>query len=206
MKRYFPILFLLICLPVTAQKHTEQVIEAGNIEKIVFSSDEIYRIRIKAVAGDEIRIFSDTEGEYFNNISLDSEVRSNTLYLSSRYREILQSGYDKLSAHKVFSMEVTLEVPEGILAEISSNLASVHLTGDFESILVQLNSGSCYFDDFTGDAVINTYDGNITGTVSSAKFQATSRHGEVDVPQSHSGNHKMVLTSINGNIKVSETK
>lgn len=206
MKKFLLILFLLIYLPVTAQKHTEQVIEAGDIEKIVFSSDEVYRIRIKAVEGDNIRIFSDTEGEYFNNISLDSEVRSNTLYLSSRYREILQSGYDKLSAHKVFSMEVTLEVPEGILAEINSNVASVHLTGEFESILVQLNSGSCYFENFTGDAVINTYDGNIAGTVSSAKYKATSRHGEVDVPQNPSGSHKMVLTSINGNIKVSETK
>lgn len=193
-------------MPVTGQKHTEEIIEAENIEKIIFSSNEVYRIRIRTVTGNVIKISSDAEGEYFNNISLDTEVRSKTLYLSSRYREILQSGYDKLSAHKVFSMEVTLEIPEGITAEINSNLASVYITGTYDSILVQLNSGSCFLKDFSGAAVVNTYDGNIVGNVTSGNFEAASRHGEIDVPKNTFGSHKLVLTSINGNIKVSETK
>lgn len=206
MKYILTFLLILMFLPLSAQKHIEQVIEAGNIEKLSFLSDEIYSVQIKAVAGEQIRITTDTEGEYFNNISLNAEVRDKTLFLSSRYREILQSGYDKLSAHKVFSMEVTLEIPEGMLVEVNSNVASVYLSGNFEGILVQLTSGSCYLQDFTGDAVINTYDGNITGNVSSGEIAATSRHGEVNIPKNSRGNHKMVLTSINGNIKLSETK
>lgn len=193
-------------LPVTAQKHTEQVIDAENIERIVFSGDEIYSVRIKAVTGEEIRIFSDTEGEYYNNISLDHEIRNKTLYLNSRYREILRSGYDKLSAHKVYAMEVIVEIPEHLTVEIKSNLASIYVSGAFKNILAQLNSGSCYFLNFIGNAVVNTYAGNILGSVSPAEYEVNSRHGQVNVPENTRGIHKMVLTSINGDIKLSETK
>lgn len=206
MKFTLSLLLILTFLPVTAQKHSEQVIEAKNIEKIFFSSDEIYSVRIKTVEGEQIRILSDAEGEYFNNISLDHEIMNKTLYLSSRYREILQSGYDKLSAHKVFSMEVIVEMPSEMTVEIKSNLASVYVTGSYKNVLVQLNSGSCFFSNFTGDAVVNTYAGNISGSVFPAEYEVNSRHGQVSVPKNTFGTHKMVLTSINGDIKLSETK
>lgn len=196
----------LLWFPVMAQKHVEHVIEAGEIQKIILSSDEIYRIDVKTIPGEQIRISTDAEGEYFNEINLDLETREHTLYLNSRYREILQSGFDKLSAHKVFSMEVALQIPEGMVVEITSNVASAFLAGSYEHILIQLKKGSCYLKDFKGSAVINTYDGNIWGTAINFAAEANSRHGKVGVPQNPYGIHKMVLTSINGDIKLSETK
>lgn len=196
----------LLWFPVMAQKHVEHVIEAGEIQKIILSSDEIYRIDVKTIPGEQIRISTDAEGEYFNEINLDLETREHTLYLNSRYREILQSGFDKLSAHKVFSMEVALQIPEGMVVEITSNVASAFLAGSYEHILIQLKKGSCYLEDFKGSAVINTYDGNIWGTAINFAAEANSRHGKVGVPQNPYGIHKMVLTSINGDIKLSETK
>lgn len=196
----------LLWFPVMAQKHVEHVIEAGEIKKIVLSSDEIYRIDVKTIPGEQIRVSTDAEGEYFNEINLDLETREHTLYLNSRYREILQSGFDKLSAHKVFSMEVALQIPEGMVVEINSNVASAFLAGSYEHILIQLKKGSCYLKDFKGSAVINTYDGNIWGTAINFAAEANSRHGKMQVPQNTYGIHKMVLTSINGDIKLSETK
>ncbi|NJW52878.1 hypothetical protein [Salinimicrobium oceani] len=206
MKLLFSIVLTFLFFSANAQKHTEEVIDAKGITRIVFSSDEVFRIHLKAIPGDEIKITSHTEGEYYNNISLDTEVQSNTLQVSSRYREMLQGGFDKLSAHKVFSMEVTLEVPINMIAEVTSNLASVYISGDFEHVLVQLNSGSCYFKDFNGDAVVNTFNGNILGDVAAGNFEAESRHGVVNVPENTQNGHKMVITSINGNIKLTETK
>ncbi|WP_029038143.1 hypothetical protein [Salinimicrobium xinjiangense] len=205
MKFIFPILFL-IYLPVKAQKTTQHSFEADDIQKIVLAGDEIYRIELKSVKGDQIRIFASTEGEYYNNISLDHEIKEQSLFINSRFREILQNGYDKLSAHKVFSMEVTVEIPQGMALEISSNIANVYITGAFENVLIQLKSGSCQFSDYSGEAVVNTYTGNITGEVAPAEFEVSSRHGEVQVPPNTYGMHKMVLTSINGDIKLSETK
>ncbi len=206
MKFYLFSFFLLFFFSVSAQKVTREVISADNIEKISLSGDEIFKVSFSTASGKEIVITTHTEGEYFNDISLDAELRDETLFLQSRYRESLQNGYDKLSAHKVFSMEVELEIPKNMIIEVNSNVASVYLTGIYEQVIVQLKNGSCYLEDFSGDAVINTYDGNILGTARSINAEAKSRNGEVEIPNILHGNHKMVLTSINGDIKISETK
>ena len=206
MKVIFSIFFLFFLLPVAAQKHTVQVLDGRGIGKILLSSDEIYNIRISSHPGKEIKIITDAEGEYYNDISLDVERRDQTLFLNSRFREILQSGYDKLSAHKVFSMEVVLQIPEGLEVEVNSNVASVFLKGDYKNILIQLKTGSCYFENFEGAAVVKTYEGNITGGAKNFISEANSRHGQVEVPQNSYGIHKMVLTSINGDIKLTQTK
>ncbi|MEG9327642.1 hypothetical protein SAMN04488034_101628 [Salinimicrobium catena] len=204
--KYFLITFLLLSFSGRSQKATTRTIDAGDIESIVLNSEEIYKVSISTVPGNVISISSKTEGEYFNNISLDEKVRDNTLYLESRFRKILQSGFDKLSAHKVFAMELELKIPENMRVEIRSNVASVFMEGDYDEVLIQLKSGSAYLEDFQGDAVINTYNGNIEVETQNTLVEAESRHGAVAVPDSVVGNYSLKLMSINGNIKVRETK
>ncbi len=206
MRSIFFVLIFFFFFTASAQKRSYDIVDAKDIQKIVFSGDEVYKINVETVSDKEIRIFSKTEGEYYNQISIDTDIRDGTLYLSSRYNENLQGGYDKLSAHKVYSMEVKLEIPEGMIFSVNSNIASVLLSGSYESVLIQLKTGSCYFDNFEGNAVVNTYDGNIFGDAKSFNLEASSRNGEVNIPENSSGIHKMVLTSINGNIKLSENK
>lgn len=206
MKAFLFSFFLIFLNSASAQKMTREIMDAKDLEKIVLASDEIFRITIRAYTGKDVVITTRTEGEYYNEIGLESELQQKTLFLNSTYREILQSGYDKLSAHKIFSMEVELEIPIDMEVEIRSNLASVYLSGKYERVLVQLKSGSCYFDDFEGDAVVNTFNGNILGNAHHINAEAHSRHGEVQLPKINRGNSKMVLTSINGNIKLSESK
>ncbi|WP_029033902.1 hypothetical protein [Salinimicrobium terrae] len=206
MKSYLLSFFLICFLSASAQKVTHDLISAARIEKIVFSGDEIFKISIGTGLEKKVVITTRTEGEYFNVISLDADLQNQTLFLTSRYRKVLQNGYDKLSTHKVISMEVELEIPEGMVVEIISNLASVYISGAYDAVLVELKNGSCYLKDFTGNAVINTFDGNILGTANRIDLQAASRHGTVEVPQTIKGNNKMELTSIHGDIKITETK
>ncbi len=190
------------------QKDTRKTFDASEIERIVLSGDQIFRITASTSPEKTIEVRTHSEGEYFNDISFDSRIADGTLFLDSRFREILESGYDKLSAHKVFSMEVEMMVPEGIELVVNSNLASVFLSGAFAEVLVQLSSGSCYLSAFSGDATVNTFGGNIEiGTdLTKASITADSRHGTVEVPSATEGKNKIVLTSIHGNIKVHKTK
>lgn len=206
MKKFIFSLSLLLSVSVHAQKETTQVLEAGNLNTIILNSDEIYKVTVTTAPAHSITIKTKADGEYFNDINLESEVLQNTLFLKSRFREVLQSGFDKLSAHKVFAMEVELEIPEEMTLEIKSNVASVFMKGNYEQVLIQLKTGSAFLEDFKGDAVINTYDGNIELETQNAQFEANSRHGNVSVPDSSQGANRIKLTSINGNIKVQETK
>lgn len=206
MKKVTLIILLFCCHGLIAQKQTERLIDAAKLERIVLQSDEIYRITVSTAPVETISIKSRADGEYYNNISLDTEVVGKQLFLKSRFREILQSGFDKLSAHKVFAMEIELVIPEAIKLEVNSNVASVYISGIYDRVLVQLKGGSCYLKNFSGDALINTFDGNIEVVTRAAKIEADSRHGKIEIPENSSGIYNISLNSINGNIKVQETK
>lgn len=187
------------------QKETSEVIDAKGVKSIVISSDEVFRINLSTAPG-AIRIKTRADGEYSNDIYLDSEINGEVLLLTSRFREILKGGYDKLSAHKVFAMEVELVIPENLTVEIESNLASVKGSGDFKKLFIELKSGYCQLEDFTGDATINTYDGHVLIQTVNAKVEADSRHGSVNIPDNNFGQHTIKVTSINGNITVHNPK
>lgn len=206
MKTLLSLCILLLSSGLHAQKETVETMDAGGITSIVFSADEIFKIHVTTAPVKSISIKTHSDGEYYNRISLDSQILGQSLVLSSRFREILQSGYDKLSAHKVFAMEVFLEVPNDLSVDIRSNLASAYVSGDYASLLIQLESGSCYLEDLTADATVNTHNGNIFLEAEDAHVSAKSRHGEVLLSEWNSGSHKIVLSSINGNIKVVNTK
>lgn len=185
-----------------AQRNTQQSIDASSLKTIQINSDEVFLITIHAVPSEEITIRTHSEGEYFNNIILSSEVEGDMLKLTSEYPERLAGGFDKLSAHKVFSLEVELNIPENMNVEIRSNIASLVAEGSFERIFADLNQGYCKLLDFEGQALINTYKGDITVDANSGIIDAHSRHGKVETPEFLTGRNPLKLTSIDGNITV----
>lgn len=205
MRSFLVFVILFFGISAFAQKETSSTIDANGIRAISIRSDEVFKIRISTAPVQTITIKTRADGEYYNNISLDSQVNGETLVLTSRFREILQSGFDKLSAHKVFAMEVELEVPEGLSVEIISNLASVLANGEYERLFVQLKSGFCSLKEFSGDAVVNTFDGDVEAETSNARVEASSRHGTVNIVTDADGQHTIKITSINGNINVKKT-
>lgn len=202
MKLIISSLFFLLFLQVYAQKDTSQQIDAQDVKIINIDTDEVFKINIKTTKTDFILISTHAEGEYSNDIALNSEVKENSLFLRTQFREILQSGFDKLSAHKVFSLELTIEIPENLQVVIKSNIASVEAAGHYEFLQIQLNSGYCELSSFVGDALINTLNGRISIQTTDATVTATSRNGEVNVKSNLSGKHQITANSINGAILV----
>lgn len=179
-----------------------RIFDAENISSVFLNSDEVYEIKVSAIPGNEIKVKTHSGGEYFNDIGLDAEIKENKLILTSKFRDKLQGGFDKLSAHKVFAIKVFLEVPFHLYIDIVSNLATVYATGNYEKIVVQLKSGSCFLQDFSGNALINTFDGNIEVETKNAIVEAYSRNGKVKIRQKFYGKNKLKLSSIDGDIIV----
>lgn len=205
MKFLLAFLIFFITIFAFAQKDTSKQLDAKDIKSIYIDTDEVFKIILKTSSNsDIISISSHSEGEYFNDIALDTEVRENSIYLSTKFREILKSGFDKLSAHKVFSLEITLEIPEELEVYVKSNIASVEAEGVYDFIQVQLNSGYCNLSNFQGNALVNTYNGAITIQTTDATVTAFSRNGKVSLPLVVSGKNVINATSINGNISIVE--
>ena len=202
MKRILLLLLVMSGSYVTAQKNTREIISAENISTIHINTDEVYLINIVTTNTSEIRIRTHSEGEYFDDIILESAVKDGRLKIKTRYPERLTGGYDKLSAHKVFSLEIEMEVPDNLEVIISSNIASVQGRGEFKTIYADLKQGYFKMLDFKGSAVVNTFTGNIYMETSSGLIEANSRNGKVDIPEFLPGRNPLRLTSIDGDIMV----
>jgi len=199
-------LILLIALLITmvsfSQKDTREIIDADNIKRISIDTDEVYLLEINSTKTSQIRIKTHSEGEYYDNIMLETLVHGEELNITTQYPERLTGGFDKLSAHKVFSLAVEIEIPEGLEVSIKSNISSLEAKGNFTSVYADLKQGYCKLIEFMGTAVINTYSGNILVETSSGLIEANSRNGEVDVPEFLPGRNPLRLTSIDGDIMV----
>lgn len=205
--RHILIIFssLFLCFQGFSQKDISKVIDAENIRKIIINGDEIFRINLVA-AGEkkQVKITAHSEGEYYNNIALDHEMEQEKLIISSNFAEILQGGYDKLSAHKVFSLEVDIEIPEGLEVYVESNIAALTARGKFKNLQVQLKSGFCKIIDFEGNALVNTYSGFIEVETHNAVIDAVSRGGKVSLQSATGGKFNIKLHSGTGDIRVRE--
>ena len=189
-----------------AQRETRQEIDAEGIGTLELKLNEVFLVDIQTISGNTIIMETRSEGEYTNNISLDLEFDEDKLTFTSNYAEILTGGYDKLSAHKVFSFEVHLKIPENLNVIIESNLASVKGKGNFENLFADLKQGYCRLSEFSGNATINTYRGDIQVETSKAKIEAQTRNGKKIVPEFMAGTNLLRLTSIDGDISVRKTK
>ncbi|WBL22497.1 DUF4097 family beta strand repeat-containing protein [Zunongwangia sp. HRR-M8] len=208
LQKYF--VFIALCIfashsELFAQRDTQNIL-SSDFNEIVFDADEVFKINIYSENRETVKFNTHSEGEYFNNIQLKTKLDNAILILESQYPERLVGGFDKLSAHKVFSFEVDIYIPEGKIMTINSNSASIIIKGKFESLTANLQRGYCILENFDGNCTVNTYKGDITAQVASGKVTAKSRHGEVFVDQHLSGMHQIKLTSINGDISVQKTK
>ena len=176
--------------------------DAGQIKSLVISGDEIFKFNLSTAPTSFITIKSFADGEYYDNITLQSKVEEEILFLTSEYNGVLHSGFDKLSAHKVFAMRVEIELPQNFKVEITSNIASVRASGRYDYFFFQSKSGACMLTNFSGDAFIQTYNGDIEVAANNVFVDAHSRNGKVVVSEKNTGKNKLDLSSINGNITV----
>lgn len=206
MKQIVALIYCLISLVVSAQKETQQTIEASQVKSIHIKSDEVFKITMSTSSAESITIRTASEGEYFQNMSLITELKGNTLNITSTYPQILTSGYDKLSAHKVFAVQVFIEIPKNLRVTVTSNVASVYASGDYEQLQIELKSGQCELKDFDGDLLVNTFSGNIYVASQPAIVEAVSRHGYVENKLKYISDNILKLKTLEGDITVVESQ
>ncbi len=185
-----------------AQRERLQIFSAEEIEEIIINADEIFKVQIEAASTKEIQLYTLSEGEYFNDIGVNVQQTLNTFKITTAYKEILTSGFDKLSAHKLYAVNLKLVIPENLKVTITSNIASIHAKGDFEFLEAELKSGECDLRNYTGKAIINTLWGNVYIETKRANVEAKTHHGSLKIAKNLTFGPLVKVKSIYGNIEV----
>ncbi|WP_336067795.1 hypothetical protein [Mesoflavibacter sp. CH_XMU1404-2] len=204
MKFKLVIFFLLVIHFSVAQKQTEKQWNAQQIEKVDINGEGIFKIYIKNSESNTIDLVVKFEGEHSENLVIIDSINQGVLKLSTGFQPLFKADNDKLSAHKVLSVELQLSIPKHIDLNIKSDIAQTKIEGQFPNVFIELKTGNCTLDPFFGNATINTISGNINIKTNNAKTIAKSKTGIVDVKQFKLALYQLNLQTVNGNINVSK--
>lgn len=202
MKQLVGILFLLISSAGFSQLINSHKIDVCEIKKVELHLDAVSRVLLKTHKDKHIIFRSVAEGEYRDAIFLAHELVESVFYVSSKYDHKFADGFDKLSAMKVFSIEVEVLIPEHLSVFISSSTANLQAIGRFYELNVALKSGNILFENFEGNGHLHTYNGNVDISTVDTKVVATSRNGTVNITNFDVTRYFVEIKSINGNINV----
>lgn len=206
MRKYNILLFLFLSFQLSAQKIVEQIINNPLIKTIVISDDSIFKIKIHTTLSNTIKLQSKIEGEYTKDLFVSTKVKNDSLVISSHFQPYYKDKNDKLSAHKVISIELVLKVPEKLNIYFKSSIASAEIDGNYKSIVAELSQGNTSITNFNGDAIINSINGNIKIETNYATINAMSKTGIIEKEALLPGKSLIKVNTINGNISITKTK
>jgi len=200
------ILFLVSIFQVNAQKKSTQIIDNPELKTIIIDDDAIFKMKLNSIKGKTIKLQSRIEGEYAEEMMVLNETKNDTLFISSSYLPSYIEYNDKLSVHKIQSVELSLWIPEQLTIYFKSAIASAEINGNFKHLIIELSQGNATISNFNGDATINSINGDIKLQTNNAIVKAYSKTGTITKEPLSFGENKIKLHTITGNISVTKTK
>ena len=203
----FKAFLFLLCLSINAgygQNTLKKELDANTIETITIKGHQIFNISVTSTSTDRISIASTLDGEYQNNYQITTELNQDELILSLAFMDFESIPDDKRNAHKVIAAELSLQIPNDLNLNISSDIGSASITGNYNSLSIELLEGFCKIDAIAVTTRVNTIDGNIDVVTKNANIRANSKHGKVSIDDLKATSNPWDLNTINGNITVVE--
>lgn len=199
---FYILVFLFISSEVYAQKIIQKQWEGTAVDTILIASNDIYRVRITSEAIQTIALTTSVEGEFSEAIILEEFISGGTLRIDTGFSPYYNPKNDKLAAHKVMSVEMTLIVPKHIAVVVHSKIASVLATGDIAFLETVLENGHCILKNFKGDARLFSVFGDIAAEVQAGVGgRAISKEGVTNELKLE-GNYFIEAESTNGTVSL----
>ena len=189
-----------------AQQIIERSWPSEDITSLKIDGEFIHKIFIETEATNTISVKSRIEGEYHEQVVLVSEVDANTLHISAKFQPLFVKANDKLSAHKIQSVTLEVKLPSHMTLLLSAINSEIDLNGNYKNVIVDLKSGFCRLKNFSGEAIVNTIDANISVNTTFAIVEAFSKYGIVQQEPVPHGINRLRLKSLNGNITVTKSE
>ncbi|WP_432412090.1 hypothetical protein [Rasiella sp. SM2506] len=201
-------LWLFCVQHVWGQKELSRTYFAEGIENISIDANGVHSLNVVAAKVEEISVSVHLEGETSEEIVIKEQLENNQLALGFSSWPLAKTYNDKLSAHKIISVAVTLSIPEHLFVSITSNTTAVFAEGTFKSLSVDIEDEICVLQDFNGDATLKTNRGTILVLVQnkSTSAKATTTYGTLENTLSKYGIFTIYAESVHGNISLQQTQ
>lgn len=201
-------LWLFCVQHVWGQKDLSRTYLAEGIENITIDGNGVHSLKIVTSSAEQISVNVHLEGETSEEIVIKEQLENNQLALGFGSWPLAKKYNDKLSAHKIVSVTVTLSIPQHLFVSITSNTAAVFAEGTFEFLYVDIEDKSCVLQNFNGNADIKTNKGTITVLVENknTSAKAITTYGTLENALGKNGIFTIYAESVHGNITLQQTQ
>ncbi len=187
----------------TAQKVVEKTLLNTDISTIQIDVSNCFEVNIETSAIDAMIVTATIDGEYKKDLELILKEDGAIVFVSAGFQPNFINPNDKLSAHKVVSIALDIQLPANKRINVFGSSCNVTARGTYEKLKVTLNDGACKLSEVFGNAEVMTQSGNISAESDTATIISTSKYGRIDEKPISNGNDTYKLSTITGNILLS---
>ncbi len=188
------------------QKLVKKAFLDPRTETIQIDAEYCYRIDLKTSKSEEIQVVASMEGEYADDLLISIEESGATAMVSADFQPLFVNPNDKLSAHKVVSIALEIQVPEYKSVQIFGTNSNVYAQGAYQKLSITLADGMCALENVTESVEVTTQKGDITLLAPSGAIDAESNYGQVESNVIPYGNNQFILRTVQGDIYLKKTK
>ncbi len=203
MKEFRLFLIILFALQgVYSQKVIRKDFINPGISYFEFDTENCYRVAITTSDGEELIVAAARDGEYGKDLIVQVEQEGSTARVSAGFQPNFVAPNDKLSAHKLLSISLTISLPARRRVLVTGNSSEVNITGSYSDLEVILNDGPCLLDVVGDKVAVRTRSGDIVLTHARGTVTARSKYGKVRRDTIPEGDSVYILDSVTGDIEL----
>lgn len=188
------------------QKVVKKAFIGPRTASIHIDSQYCYQVELSTSNTDEVSVAASIEGEYAKDLLISITESGTTVLVSTGFHPNFINPNDKLSAHKVISIAMHINLPQYKEVHIYGTNSNVEVSGKYKKLEVKLADGRCTLDNVAENVVVNTQKGDIFLSTANGNITANSTYGEVDEANIPMGHNQYRLSTVEGNIHFRKTK
>lgn len=193
---------LLLFTGLNGQVVQEHRFRSSEIERVTVDASLLSRLEVEESTTGFLDLCYRAEGEYQEGTELTLHSQGKELRIGCEYATDFVVPGDKLSAHKVYSVDISIRIPSGKSLAIRGESVRVDCSGRFRSLDIQTTTGDCSLSVRCPYANVQTISGRILAELNEGTVYAESKYGEVRLsPIPESADHYR-LSSIRGDVVV----
>lgn len=196
----------LLSVTIQSQNIQTKTINAEGLTRIEIDGDQIFNIEVKSSSRKDVFIESTLDGSYQNEYQILNTEAQGVVKLRLKRLDYIQIPDDKRNAHKIVAAKLSLIIPENLRVQVLSDIGSLEMFGQFQSVKAQLSQGYFKMNGTATSTYVSTIDGDILIATNNVDVDAHSTNGVVEVSIFESSINQMQLQSVNGNISVTMNK
>ncbi len=211
MRRFFMkrgaivLLFLIFSNGLNGQKLIRKKLISPGISSVQVDAANCFEVELQNSSSEELTVEASIEGEYSKDLLVTIREEGTTLLVSAGFQPNFQNPNDKLSAHKVVSISLSVSIPQFREVRVYGTNSNISVSGIYKALSVALVDGRCVLNQVGMDTAVTTASGDILVYSEQGIVDALSKFGTVSDAQIPPGDKRFLLRTTSGNVTISKS-